>query len=138
MKTTPKQRAEIHDRLARLGVTFEHAAQLRRISVTLQRWAELECGNGNDWASWAIERDEQTGNPYMVTHPHTGKTYRRPVADREKGALKRLAKIMSNYPELLSYHQCDPRGAALYILRKSDVRPGQNIDSIYNRGVAVY
>jgi hypothetical protein len=33
-------------------------------------------------------------------------------------ALKRLNNIMAAHPEWLAYHQGDPRGCALYIIRK--------------------
>lgn len=137
MKTTPKERAEVIHRLGSLGIDYQSAEQLRRISMTLHRWSELECGDGNDYSSWSIERDETTGKPFLCVYPHTGKSYRRPVADREAGAKKRLAKIMANFPGLLPYIQGDPRGASLYILKADDVH-GYNIDSVYTRGTAVY
>jgi len=105
-------------RIESLGVSMDDAFALRRISMTLSRWHELECGDGNDYASWGIERDETTGKPYMVTNPHTGKSRRHAIADRERGALKRLNIIMARYPELSAYVQGDPRGAAIYIYRK--------------------
>jgi hypothetical protein len=138
MATTAKERYEVLSRLEKAGISYEHANALRRISMTLSRWGELECGDGNDYCSWSIERDEVTDKPYMATYPHDGKSRRRPVADREKGALKRLQAIMSKYPDLLAYHQTDPRGCAVYVLRKDDVPVGSSIDSVYNRGVAVY
>ena len=52
--------------------------------------------------------------------------------------LVRLAKIMKRYPTLTAYHQGDPRGASLYILRPGDIPEGADPDSHYNRGVAVY
>ena len=118
MRTSVKQRVEVIRRLQEAGISWEHANTLRRISMTLQRWGELECGDGNDYASWAIERDEQTGKPYMVHYPHDGKPRRTPVADREKGALKRLQAIMSHYPNYIAYHQTDPRGCAVYVIHK--------------------
>ena len=138
MRTTVKQRYEVLNRLQTAGISYENANTLRRISMTLQRWGELECGDGNDYASWAIERDEQTGKPYMVRYPHDGKPRRTPVADREKGALKRLQTIMSHYPNYVAYHQTDPRGAAVYVVRKDDIPEGATLDSCYNRGIAVY
>lgn len=135
MKT---QTSEIYHRLALAGVAFADCVTLRRISMTLHRWFELECGDGNDYASWSIERDDATGKPYMVTHPHNGKSYRRPIADRETGAKKRLAKVMAKYPGLTAYTQGDPRGAALYILRPEDIRPGLTPDACYTNGIAVY
>lgn len=128
--------ARLLNTLTDLGFTYEEADQLRRIERQLHRWGELECGGSDNYKSWCIERDEETGKPFMSIHPHTGKSYRSPVVDREAGALKRLAKIMAKHPGLCSYHQGDPRGCALYILRESDLS-GQPIDQVYTRGVAV-
>jgi len=112
-----------------LGFTADEAAALRRISLTLRRWHELECGTDGG----VIERNESTGKPYWLTD--FGR--RSPVADREAGALRRLQKIMEGRP--LSYFvQTDPRGAALYILRPGDVPDGLSVESCYTRGVCVY
>jgi hypothetical protein len=112
-----------------LGFTSDEAAALRRISNTLRRWHELECGTDGGF----IERDEATGKPYWLTD--SGRRW--PMADREAGALRRLQKIMEGRP--LSYFvQTDPRGAALYILRPSDVPEGLSVESCYTRGVCVF
>jgi hypothetical protein len=124
-------------RLAELGFTHEESEQLRRIEMTLHRWCEQECGDSNDFNSWAIERDEATGKPYRCVYPHIGKMYRTAIADREKGALARLRTIMANHPELVHYYQTDCRGAALYIVRKADLADGMSLDSCYTRGIAV-
>ncbi len=118
------------DRAARYGValTFDQAHTLRRAELTLHRWAELECGDGNDYSSWAIERDEATGKPYFVRYPHNGPSRRSPVADREAGALRRVAKLCAD-AGLYFYHQTDPRGCALYVSNQP-----LSADS-YNRGV---
>ena len=143
MATTAKERYEVLSRLEKAGISYEHANALRRISMTLSRWGELECGDGNEYGSWAIERDEATEMPYMVHHRYMhgqGKdtVHRTRIADREKGALKRLQVIVAQYPEFVAYHQTDPRGCAVYVLRKDDVPVGSSVDSVYNRGVAVY
>ena len=117
--------------LERAGISFEDALKLRRIAMTLHRWHELECGIDNG----CIERDEVTGKVYWLSS-YSGKRF--PTADRETGALKRLAAVMANYPALSFYVQGDPRGAALYILRAGDVPEGCNVGSYYSRGVAVY
>ncbi len=130
-----------YDRLINAGISFEHAQELRRISMTLHRWHELECGDSNNYASWCIVRGKKTGNifehddngrPYLERHIHSsGAVAYDWMADRERGALKRLATIMANYPKLTAYVQGDPRGAALYI--------GEGLtDSNYNNGIAVY
>lgn len=127
--------------LMALGFTQSEAESLRRISMTLRRWHELECGDGNG----CIERDEATGRPVYVNAHRTGHRY--PVADRETGALNRLAKIVrrvnagrfaNQEGALQSYVQGDPRGAALYILRPGDVPEGCAAESYYSRGVCVY
>lgn len=130
------------DRLTAKGISIDHACELRRIAMTLHRWHELECGDGNDYASWCITRGKKTGKvfeydesgkPYLERHAHTANvpTYTL-IADRERGALRRMAGIMANYPGLVAYVQTDPRGASLYI--------GEGLtDSNYSScGVAVH
>ena len=134
-----KRTTNLIQRIVALGFTSGEARQLLRIEKTLHRWAEQECGDSNDWASWSIERDEATNRPFRVTHPHKAgsKVRRESIPDRENGALRRLASITARYPEIYGYHQTDPRGCALYLLRASDIRPGEQLDSIYSRGLAV-
>jgi hypothetical protein len=132
-----KHTLELVSRLEKLGLNIEEALTLRKIERTFHRWAELECGDGNNYKSWAIERDEETGRPFMCTYPHDAKSYRTPIADREAGALRRLEKIMHQHPELEAYRQGDPRGCALYIVRKADIPAGEAINAFYTRGVAV-
>ena len=125
-----EQRARMFRALEMNGIDFDDALALRRISMTLHRWHELECGS--DYG--CVERDEVTGKTFSVTS--SGKRF--PTPDRETGALKRLAKIMAAYPALSAYVQGDPRGAALYILRPGDVPAGEDAGSYYSRGIAVY
>lgn len=137
MKETKIERtARFFDSMSKLGFTYSEATALRRIERTLHRWGELRCGDGDNYKSWSIERDEETDKPFMCVYPHHGTFYRTPIADREAGALNRLAKIMANHPELWSYHQTDPRGCALYVGRKADVN-GYDLSTIYSRGFAV-
>jgi hypothetical protein len=139
MSTTAKERAEVYERLARLGITGGDAVHLRRISMTLHRWHELECGDG----SGCIERDEKTGQAYWYSanaryvDPNDPRA-RRSIPDRERGALRRLEKVMKRYPTLSTYIQTDPRGAALYLLRPGDVPAGGSPESYYSRGVCIY
>lgn len=147
MKTTPKQRAEIVARLVQLGIAYHHAENLRRISMTLQRWFELECGveGGMPNSTLSVEREggdgDGDGKPFCrIQYMERGGKWidrKSPVRDREKGARKRLASIMADYPDLVPYVQTDPRGCAVYVLKKSDVN-GREIDSVYTRGIAVY
>jgi hypothetical protein len=133
--------------LENIGIRFKDAVALRRISMTLHRWHELECGDSNDYASWTIARGrkvngafeyDDNGTPFEERSIHSeSKTRYTAIPDRERGALKRLAEIMSRYPSLGFYVQGDPRGASLYILRPGDVPEGKEADAYYSRGVAV-
>jgi hypothetical protein len=113
------------------GVTYQDAQALRRISMTLHRWHEAECGTEHG----CIERDEETGLAHWY-NPDVGTRYR--TRDMETGALKRLSIIMARYPHLTHYIQGDPRGCALYILRMQDIIEELEAGSYYNRGIAVY
>lgn len=135
-----KRHYQLIERLKSLGFSYDEAQALRRIEMTLQRWAEKECGDSNDYCSSSVERDETTGRPFRVVMPHHLKPSegtRTPIADREGGALKRLAKIMASHPDVVPYVQGDPRGCALYVVPKSALNDGAALDSVYTRGVAV-
>jgi hypothetical protein len=145
--------------LMSLGFTRDESDKLRRISMTLHRWHELECGTGEGQTSYSIERDgdEPDSKPYMRIQYPTTKGYvdrRYPVADRETGAKKRLARIvdacnkarlthmtdgkMTPQSGLRYYIQTDPRSVALYIIRPGDIPEGQTVESSYSRGIVVY
>ena len=139
-----EQLAALSRRLEGLGISLDDQERLRRIEMTLARWGERECGDerGN-----CIERDEATGIPYNTYEQGDGKRGRYRIADKERGALKRLAAIMSKYPALWYYHQGDPRGCSLYVGRWADLPSGDKVqpvaaeraelDSYYTRGVGV-
>lgn len=133
MTTTQLERLYIFSAMTRLGITPDDQQKLRRISLTIRRWYELECGS----ESGAIERDEATGKPQWRSA--CGK-YHHAVADREKGALQRLTAIMSHYPHLVAYVQTDPRGAALYLIRREQLSAEElaELDCYYSRGIAIY
>jgi hypothetical protein len=141
--------------LMSLGFTAEEADKLRRISMTLRRWHELECGTD----AGCIERDGEDGDgkPFMTyERSHSQTRGRYAIPDRETGAKKRLAAILKarnvrawnpsevphghldKHPGLSAYIQTDPRGAALYIIRPGDVPEGSTVDSCYSRGICVY
>ena len=145
------------DDLQVAGISWEDATALRRISMTLHRWHELECGDSNGYASWCITRGHkreggpfqhrEEGRAYLERHyysqvvgqPGERTTYTL-LADRERGALKRLARIMARYPGFAYYVQGDPRGCALYIMPPGEMasrEPGW-LEANYNRGIAVY
>jgi len=133
-----KSTLQLFDNLRNRGFSFDECVSLRRIEMTLQRWGEQECGDSNDFCSWAIERDETTNKPYRVTYPHdSNKSRRTPIPDREQGALKRLQKIMASHPDFVAYHQTDCRGCNLYIIAKADLPEGCKASEYYTRGLAV-
>lgn len=145
--SSQKSKFELFTRLQGLGFTYGEAVCLRRIEMTLHRWAEDEC-NGD------VERDEETGKPYrsFYSSPIGATRTRYAVADREAGALKRLMAIVearntraipvmgAELHEAFAvhaYHQSDPRGCSLYLVSGHDIREGEALDSIYTRGLAV-
>lgn len=204
--STQKRKFELFARLQSMGFTYDEAAALRRIEMTLQRWAERECGDGSDWAIERAEpqtlalwqsvtypdglrvvaidhsgryietvkelprhlatqnstspesypeearsilarlqrrENESAGKPFNVYHGE-GPRRRYAIADREAGALRRCAAIIAarnarnpTLGVLSFYHQGDPRGCALYILRPGDVPAGEDVGCYYSRGVAV-
>lgn len=128
------------ERLRAAGISLDDALALRRISMTLQRWHEYECGTGNGQTTYSIERGDDD-KPYMRMQYPTKDGYvdrRWRIADRELGAHRRLYNIMRRYPALRAYVQTDPRGAALYILRPGDVPEGGDVFAYYDRGIAVF
>ncbi len=58
MSTTAKERYEVLSRLEKAGISYEHANALRRISMTLSRWSELD---------WMIEHGK--GTLYLHREP---------------------------------------------------------------------
>lgn len=152
MSYIPKAECErltaLQNTLCALGFTPDEAGTLRRISRTLRRWHELECGI----EAGCIERDDATGKPHWVAQ-YRDNVRRWPVADRERGALRRLGRIIGHRNTRVwaasdahavhvhavhPYIQTDPRGAALYILRPGDVPTGSKVESCYTNGICVY
>lgn len=134
-----------YDRLQAIGITRDDCDRLRRISMTLRKWFEYECGTGDGNVSVSIERDGPNGDgkpfrrvQYPSAHGYVDRRY--PIADKETGARKRLAAIMAQYPTLTAFIQSDPRGCALYILRPQDLTGDKGplpIESAYTRGIAI-
>jgi hypothetical protein len=127
-----KHQAENLNRLTAAGFSWHHANQLRLIAMTLHRWAERECGDGNG----CISRDETTGKPVWESS-WGGKPV--PIRDMEAGALRRLKTILLHYPGWAAFHQGDPRGASLYVYKPADIPAGASVDSCYSsRGIAIF
>ena len=140
-----EDRARYYAALQSLGFTHDECEQLRRISRTLHRWHELECGDGNGH----IERCERTGTPRYFNSNARYASANDPrawhvIPDREKEAQKRLLGIINALAarkgvcDVNAFIQSDPRGAALYILRPGDVPKGGSADAYYMRGICVY
>ena len=156
------------NRLMGLGFTADEADQLRRISMTLHRWHERECGTDSAClvrGRWNHENQtfEYDDHGFAFEEYANGSGRRRyhRVPDREQGALQRLRRIISDRnqrvitatpePDTIQgcvdnainlsvrpYIQADPRGAALYLLRPGDVPEGEDAGSYYTRGIVVY
>jgi len=158
-KQEAARRTHMYNALQSLGFTFDECEKLRRISMTLRRWHELECGTGDGQVSVSVERDgdEPNSKPYKRIQYPTANGYvdkRYPIADRETGARKRLGAIVQERNRRIGHYkakhetwstyavheyiQGDPRGAALYILRPGDIPEGQAADSCYSRGICIY
>jgi hypothetical protein len=114
-KQEAMRRTMMNDALRSMGFSMEECEQLRRISLTLSHWAERECNEDIE------TRDDGTAwvTPYQE-YGIAGKPYR--IPNREAGALRRLRVIMSQHRGLMAYYQTDPRGAALYIIRRTRLR----------------
>jgi hypothetical protein len=115
-----------------IDIPLEDVNTLRRAEKTLRNWFEEECGNGDDYKSWSIERDPETDIPYRVIHPHSGKSYSTKIPDREKGARSRVGDVCQRNG-LSFYVQTDPRGGALYVAREP-----LNDQNYSSRGVGMY
>ena len=120
MKTAHKKIELLQKHLKNKGIDLSYfdVKALILAEMQLHRWCELECGDGDNYCSWAIERDETTDVPYMVKYYHnTNKPSKTRVADREKGALKRIEKILKCDDKFKYYYfyQSDPRGCALFV-----------------------
>ena len=101
----------------KLEISFAHVMLFRRKSMALRRWYERECGDSDNYKSWCIERDPKTDKPLLCVYPYTGIPRFSPIADREKGARKAIAKLCEQL-NLFHFVQTDCRGLALYLSRE--------------------
>lgn len=113
-----------------LGLSQAEHDTLRRASMTLHRWSEMECNHD-------VERDDITGKVTVRYCRNDGNiTKPQRVADRETPALKRCEAIAKVHG-LVFFHQSDPRGAAVYIGTKAQLG-GLPADRAYNRLLCIY
>jgi hypothetical protein len=129
METKNERIGRLYIEAHKLGLSPVETSALLRASRTLHRWAEMECNGevGRDDSGVAVRtlRDWAGDAAGCVRVP-----------DRETAALKRIEAIIGRHPSLSYYHQTDPRGCALYVMRTSDIPEGRGIRDYYNRGVA--
>lgn len=90
-------------------------------------------------ALWKEQGLNIPGKAYMTYDKgFNGQRGKYPIADREKGAIKRLDAMMQGKSHLWYYIQSDPRGCALYIGRNEDLKPDlvywKNQDGKYQVG----
>ena len=142
MRTTKRQRAALFfEMMGRVGFSAAETETLLKAERALHRWAEMECGTGDDRHTVSVERDEQTGKPFrrVQFYSYAGKWVdrREPCRDMEAAALRRVAAIAEAHPGMSFYHQGDPRGCALYLIRPGDVIEGADVGSYYSRGIAI-
>ncbi len=140
MKQTKKQQtARFFNLMAENGFTYDETAALLKSERALRKWGELACGTGDDARSVHIFRDE-SGKPFYSVQFYAGGQWReriQPRRDTEKAALAKVDAIMANKPGFRAYHQTDPRGCSLYIIRPGDIEAGENVHALYNRGIAL-
>src|SRR6267142_899639 len=80
-----------------ISLSFDEVNTLRRAQITLHRWAELECGDGNDYASWSIESAEATDIPFLCSYEQDREIHRTRIFDREKGDIRRVSHICAHH-----------------------------------------
>ena len=122
---------DVIETLIDLGIGYRDAKALVGISKALHRWDERECGDDLGCIEW----DEKEEKPSW-RNALTGSLF--PIRNGLKSNLARLSQIMGNYPDLVPYHQTDPRGASLYIVPKDRLPDNSKLDSCYTNGVVVY
>lgn len=131
MRTNKAERiGQLYVSAHKLGLSPVETSALLRIERQLHRWAEDQC-NGD------VVRDEATGKPFRQYGRGTGPFLTVKTPDREASALRRLASIMKAHPSLVAYNQTDPRGCALYVLRRDSIAEGSSPCSCYHRGLAI-
>ena len=105
--TNMKARINNAAQLGRAGINASDVARFQNISRSLSHLDELSCNQ-------------------ELTHRQE---------TRSDNLEKQAATIAATYG-LLSYHQSDPRGWSLYLV-KTEQLLGHSIDAAYNRGLGV-
>ena len=132
--------AAFFDRMTNLGFSHAETDALLKAERALSRFAELEFGISDCNRSISVFRDEETGKPFYRVEYRVGndwKTRTEPKRDTEKAALQTVARILEGKPGFSAFHQTDPRGVSLYIMRPGDIEAGEDVRRLYNRGIAM-
>jgi len=141
MKQTKKQQtSRFFNLMSENGFTYNETTALLKAERALRKWGELECGTGDGNRSVHVFRDEETGKPFYRVEYRVGNEWKervQPKRDTEKAALAKVDAIMAGKTGFRAYHQTDPRGCALYIIRPGDIEAGENVHALYNRGIAL-
>jgi hypothetical protein len=138
-QTKKQQTARFFDLMAENGFTYDETAALLKAERALRKWGELACGTGDGNRSVNVFRDE-SGRPFYRVQFYADRQWResvQPKRDTEKAALAKVEAIMARKPGFRAYHQTDPRGCSLYIIRPGDIEAGGNVHALYNRGIAL-
>lgn len=133
MKTESKtlRTLRLAQSLAHFKLSPDDIAKLLRIEEKLRRWHELRCGID---AGHVEEIGSEGSGKWEFVNRHG---HRSPIRDAGKQARKALNAFTAENPDLIFYVQADPRGCALYLLKKSQVDSGEDVNAVYNRGVAI-
>ena len=138
-KREKENQFRMFETLRELGMSYDDITALRRISMTLHRWHELECGDSDNFKSWSVERDgeEPDSKPFMVYHIHQGEYgfkvhYREDDnSDGSKGDYRASTKTFSSKEKAAEY-------AATIVDSTAALRvDGKAAEALVNRGVAL-
>ena len=121
MTTKAERLAQLAQEAANYGLNARELTVLLRAERALQRWAEKECGDSDAYASYSIERDPETDQPYWCVYWHTGPVTRRLIPDREAQARRQVERVLATHPDLVALYNGDPRGAVLRITTKAQL-----------------
>jgi hypothetical protein len=99
------------------GDLFIVVPRLRTISKALSKLAEGQCNGVWDYADGDQKPNRQ---------------------ERREKRLQLEASTIAPTIGATAYFQCDPRGAALYLIFPGDIPDGIDVDACYSNGVAIY
>jgi hypothetical protein len=96
-----------YGQLIKAGINNERALQLQKISRSLHRLDEISC--------------------------NCGKT---PQQEKREENLEKQAQSIAKEHGFIAYHQSDPRGWSLYLVKPEQIGT-YSIEAVYDRGIAV-